>query len=262
MIRQIALCLVVLCVARSYADEPATPPLISADVKAVAKSNNDFAVDLYSKLRTRQTGNISISPFSLFTALTMTSAGARDGTARETQSALHLRSIAKTAHDSLAELRRRLQEAEHNGNCQLKIANQLWGRSGFACLPDFQRTLQKNYGAELVQLDFSQPATASRTINNWVNENTNGKIPDLISPQALGDDAQLVLANAIYFKAKWEAEFRKESTRQEPFHLSAKTKSKCRSCTKPTISSLVQSTRLPTTSCGFCDCPTKGMNSR
>ena len=56
------------------ADEPKTAEVV--------RGNNEFAVDLYGRLRQRP-GNLFLSPFSLSTALAMTYAGARGETAEQ-----------------------------------------------------------------------------------------------------------------------------------------------------------------------------------
>src|SRR5882724_8537294 len=47
-----------------------------SDIAAVVKGNNQFALDLYAKLRT-QNGNLFLSPSSISTAMALTYAGAR-----------------------------------------------------------------------------------------------------------------------------------------------------------------------------------------
>ncbi|KAI0241169.1 Serine protease inhibitor 3/4, partial [Lamellibrachia satsuma] len=56
-------------------------------------------------------------------------------------------------------------------------------------------------------------------INDWVEQQTNNKIKDLLSAEAV-EDAVLVLVNAIYFKARWENQFDPTITRNGTFHLS------------------------------------------
>ena len=50
-----------------------------SDLTGLARGNNQFAVDLFGKLRTEQ-GNLFFSPYSLSSALAMTSAGAKGDT--------------------------------------------------------------------------------------------------------------------------------------------------------------------------------------
>src|SRR5713101_1237653 len=66
----------------SQADKP------MADKEAVVKGNNEFAFDLYAKLRDQQ-GNLFFSPESISTALAMTYAGARGETADQMAKTLH-----------------------------------------------------------------------------------------------------------------------------------------------------------------------------
>ena len=59
------------------------------------------------------------------------------------------------------------------------------------------------------------------TINQWVEQQTAGKIKDLLQSGVLTPATRLVLTNAIYFKGNWQTQFDKAQTRDEDFHLSA-----------------------------------------
>jgi len=57
------------------------------------------------------------------------------------------------------------------------------------------------------------------TINNWVSDQTEGRIEDLI-PQGLIDTwTRLVLTNAIYFNAAWQYPFDEDATYDGTFYL-------------------------------------------
>ena len=68
--------------------EKAEDSAAKADVPAVAKDDNQFALDLYAKLR-GEDGNLFFSPYSIETALGMTYAGARGETAEQMAKTLH-----------------------------------------------------------------------------------------------------------------------------------------------------------------------------
>src|SRR5207249_324196 len=72
------------------------------------------------------------------------------------------------------------------------------------------------YDARVAALDFTAP-TAVPTINAWVNEQTQGKIADIIA--AIPGDVVMYLINAIYFKGDWMQQFDKKLTAPLPFHL-------------------------------------------
>ena len=63
------------------------------------------------------------------------------------------------------------------------------------------------------------PVSSRSAINNWLAQQTNGKIDDLVSPSMITRDTRLVLTSAIYFKASWASEFKVQSTSTEPFTL-------------------------------------------
>jgi serine protease inhibitor len=99
---------------------------------------------------------------------------------------------------------------------QLKIANSLWARNGFAIKPAFVERNKQYYAAEIASLNFADPA-AARTINSWVNKNTEGKIDKIINQ--IDDQDVLFLINAIYFKGQWQFQFNKELTKPDVFRL-------------------------------------------
>ena len=88
-------------------------------------------------------------------------------------------------------------------------------------MPAYLAVTRTDYGAELARLDFAHQAEQSRqTINQWVEDQTAGKIKDLILSATQLSGARLVLTNAVYFKGDWTDPFKKSRTKDEDFHLS------------------------------------------
>jgi serpin B len=194
-----------------------TPPL--ADRAAMVEGNNAFAIDLYGQLRT-QSGNLFFSPDSISTALAMTYAGARGDTATEMAKTLHFTLPPQRLHPAMGGLLGDLN-APHDGY-KLRMANALWAQQGYTFLDDFLKVTKSDYDAGLKQVDFKDaPETARLTINQWVEQQTDDKIKDLLQPGVLSSRTRLVLTNAIYFKGDWQTQFDKAQTRDEDFHLSA-----------------------------------------
>src|SRR5262249_46795734 len=166
--------------------------------------------------------NLFFSPGSLSTALAMTSAGAKGETASQMAKVLHFTLPQEKLHPAFGDLRRYWNAESQERGYRLSVANRLWGQEGFHFLPGFLAITREHYGAELAQVDFArQTEPARQRINAWVEEQTQGKIPDLIPPGVLGDMTRLVLTNAIYFKGEWTERFRKEATQMAPFRISA-----------------------------------------
>lgn len=194
------------------------PVKIDKNVMDAAQSVNKFAIDLYGKLK-GQEGNLFLSPSSISTALAMTYAGARGETAAEMKKVLHFTLDDKDLHPAMGNLTKLLSQ-KHEG-CSVSIANALWGQKGYCFLEEFLDLTQQNYGAGLQQVDFAGATEQARkTINTWVEENTNSKIKELLKKKHMDNDIELILTNAIYFKGTWEYPFKKEDTRREKFDLS------------------------------------------
>lgn len=78
------------------------------------------------------------------------------------------------------------------------------------------------YGAEVRQLEFSRdPSGSSSAINEWVRTKTRGKIRDIVSSETI-NEAPMVLASALYFKAKWVNMFVVPNTKPRPFYLNGR----------------------------------------
>ena len=102
----------------------------------------------------------------------------------------------------------------------VRTANAIWPAKGEKILPEFAQTVRRDYRAGLTQLDYAKrPESARKTINNWVEDQTAGKITDIIPGGALGKDTKMVLTNAVYFKAAWQEEFKAEDTAERPFWI-------------------------------------------
>lgn len=207
------------------ADKPriTAPTVAPADLSALTAGNSAFALDLYQALR-KTPGNLFYSPHSISLALAMTYAGARGNTAQQMATALHFTLPPEKLHpafDSLdLTLAQRGQGAkgQDSNGFRLNVVNAIWGQTGFAFQPDFLNLLAEDYGAGLRLLDFAQSPDPSRvTINQWVSDQTEGKIKDLIPQGAIDRLTRLVLTNAIYFNAAWSQQFNAKSTADAPF---------------------------------------------
>ncbi|MFH1370931.1 MAG: serpin family protein [Planctomycetota bacterium] len=187
---------------------------------AVVEGNNKFALELYQMLQNRQ-GNLFLSPYSISTALAMTSAGARGQTEKQMAETLCFPSMnSKQLHKEFGEIIRQLNEGGQKSGYELVVANALWGQKDYKFLNDFLTLVRTNYDGDLQQVDFvKQTEEARKAINAWVEDKTKDKIKELIKPGMVDSMTRLVLTNAIYFKGKWASEFKPERTQDAPFTL-------------------------------------------
>jgi len=140
-----------------------------------------FGFDLFAHLR-MSSDNVFFSPLSVELALAMAGEGAAGETARQMRATLHL--SGGPAPD-FAALNQQMSPAD--SAYELIIANALWGDRGTTFEPHYLERVKSGYRAELNQVDFSDPARSSATINSWVSQKTRDLIRELISPQAIED---------------------------------------------------------------------------
>jgi len=193
--------------------------MVANDQAVAVAGNNEFALALYGQLRS-QSGNLFFSPESVSTALAMTYAGARGDTATEMAKTLHFTLPPDRLHPAMGALLAGLN-APHD-TYQLRVANALWAEQDYKFLDAFLKLTASDYGAGFNQVDFKGASEAARlTINQWVEQKTDNKIADLLQPGAVSPATRLVLTDAIYFKAEWQAQFESSATENDDFHLSA-----------------------------------------
>lgn len=207
-------------VALAQSDKPreTSPNAPEAALTELSAGNRAFAFDLYQAVR-GEDGNLFFSPYSLSVALAMTYAGARGDTEQQMAQVLHFTLPQDQLHPTFNALDLSLTGQSGEG-FRLATANALWAQKGYNFLPEFLDAIALNYGGGVRLADFIEPAAreqARQTINDWVSEQTEDKIKDLIAEDILTDLTRLVLTNAIYFKADWEAPFEAANTTEQIF---------------------------------------------
>jgi len=212
-------------VLKSDQDRITSPDVNLSDEALLVEGNSAFAFELYQALKGEE-GNLFYSPYSISMALAMTYAGARGETAEQMADTLHFILEQEKLHLAFnwldGELASRGEGAEGKDEegFRLNIVNAIWGQKDYEFLSEFLDVLAENYGAGMRILDFINETEQSRVaINDWVSNQTEGRIEDLIPPGAIDALTRLVLTNAIYFNAAWENTFDEDMTADGPFYL-------------------------------------------
>jgi serine protease inhibitor len=181
------------------------------------QSGNSFAFDIFRKTESaaNENENIMISPLSISTALSMTLNGA-DGTTRDAMTeALRINGLTpEIVNDSYKNLVSALLSID-NKRVYLNIANSVWTEKNFAVKKPFTDCLTEYYNAESRSFDISDQA-ASKIINTWIENKTNGLIKEMVDK--LESNSVMLLINAIYFKGKWNSQFIIKNTVNKPFY--------------------------------------------
>ena len=198
-----------------------------AALAALVAANTQFAFDLYRVLR-EDSGNLFFSPYSISSALAIAYAGARGETETQMAEVLHFATLGQDGvHPAFNALARELasrgedvDDMDEEARFRLHVANALWGQDGYSFIDEFLAILTESYGAGIRTIDFAgAPEQARETINQWVSDETEGRIEDLLPPGSVDALTRLVLANAITFNATWEYGFDPLFTWESPFTL-------------------------------------------
>lgn len=182
-----------------------------------AAADNAFTIKLFKEISASEgtDKNLFLSPLSVSFAVGMTANGARNETLDAINNTMNFTSFTQPVVNSYYnKLMTELPGLEPN--TQLKIANSIWYRQGLEVLQPFIDVNTSSYQAKVQALDFASP-DAKNTINSWVSDKTNGKIPRIVD--AINSESQMFLINAIYFKSVWKTKFDAAETKKRSFNL-------------------------------------------
>jgi serine protease inhibitor len=187
-----------------------------SDREKLATANTGFAFDLLKQITREQPDtNVFISPFSVSTALQMVANGAAGETKAEMQRVL------KTAGLPAGTLNSACKDLNQSLNSQpgvvLNLANAIWYKKEIKLKPEFVSVNKQFFQAELGGVDFTKPESA-QTINHWADVKTSGKIKQVVR-WPFDPLTRVILANAIYFKGKWDRPFDKQATKDHAFNV-------------------------------------------
>jgi serpin B len=193
--------------------------LTPAEAGAV-RASNAFAFDLLREVgaeRAHQGRNLVLSPYSGAAALGMALNGAAGETQAGMRRALGLadRPVGE-ANATFRGLTAHLLGADPK--VTVRSANSLWAAEGFPVRAAFADTVRRYFDAEARAVAFGT-AEATRAINAWASQHTDGRIPKVFEDGQPGGDYVLVLMNALYFKGAWAARFDAARTAARPFRL-------------------------------------------
>jgi serine protease inhibitor len=187
--------------------------------ESLSKVNNRFAWSIFKELNREDADrNIFISPLSISSALGMALNGAESSTKEAMETTLGyegmMRDEINSGYKYLLERLKTLDE-----KIKLNISNSIWMRDSFPVKRQFIDLNRDAYSAEIEFLDFNSPDAAD-TINNWIDDATEGLISKMIEPP-IDPRTIMYLINAIYFKGIWTTQFDPEKTFDGTFHTYA-----------------------------------------
>lgn len=191
-----------------------TIPSINCE-SILSQGITDFALQLSSNLEFLSDSvgkNFVWSPYSAHSAFSQVLLGANGKTGSEMADVLGIKKDDTAMYEQL-------RKSVKSGNSTLKIANLLALGKDFKPKTEYTRNLLRRFDSQLLELDFSKnPEGSLDQINNFVAENTNNKIEELLTDDSINPLTKMILVNAVYFKALWKTAFDAKNTFDSEFN--------------------------------------------
>ena len=194
---------------------PALDPNDYSDAEVLA-SIQDFQWRIFKQVcqNAVQRENVLISPSSIISALYMALEGSDGSTRDELLSGL---ALPAGQHGSTGPAYLKwLQDLRSTGDgVDLSMVNAIfYDLTRVSPHDTFMHRLQHDFNAEEAALDFEQ-AQSLEKINQWVREETNDRIGEII--KEIKPDDIMFLINALHLQADWENPFAVELTQPSDF---------------------------------------------
>ena len=195
------------------------PREIEEEIVEVTNGDLPFAISLHNEAHAQNKNNaknLVHSPYSISSALGMLHLGASGNTKIELEVGLGIENET-VWHNSKGVI---IQELHQPQRCdyQLAIANKLFAQQNMPFHSEFINNVDTIYGAPVQEVDFQgNPEEGRIIVNDWVSEQTQANIPELLAEGSITNITRLILTNAIYMNAPWKQPFDPSDTRDFPF---------------------------------------------
>ena len=195
-----------------------TPNQVNAldDLGSQNADVTDFAIRLF-KASEESGKNTLISPLSVLCALAMTANGAEEETLAQMEEVLGM-----TTEELNLYLYSYMQNLPQGEKYKLSLANSIWFTEDerFTVNQDFLQTNANYYGADIYKAPFDKQTL--KDINNWVKQNTDEMIPEILDQ--IPTEAIMYLVNALAFEAEWSEIYEKHQVKDGEFTKEGGTK--------------------------------------
>ena len=168
--------------------------------------NYGFETDILNSLSKEE--NSAVSPDSLKTVLAMTANGVNGETQNQLLNALNIEDLEE--YNTQQKEKALLRSQSPFTSVSYKMANSIWVKGEDNILKDDYKELISDKYSGLI----SSVGESPDDINNWVKENTDGKIEKVID----NTDFDIMLLNTADFKGTWKYSFDERSTESGIFN--------------------------------------------
>lgn len=173
-------------------------------LRLVSMGNEQFSLEFLKRL-SAAVSNVNydfiVSPFSIWSLLVLTADGAGGDTYTQLQQVLRL-------PQDLSYLRMAYKHIQKSMNVNTSTVEVALNQALFSDLNrpvenEYAYKLEHIYEAEHVPVDFHNPIQTYNQINQYVNEQTHGRITRIVNMDDLLE-AQMILISALFFRGQWK----------------------------------------------------------
>ena len=205
---------------------PATPAVQARELTAqptsvqpagsptVDQALTGFGLSLLQGARSTENGPVLLSPLSAALALSMAANGAEGDTLAQFESVLGGGVSLEELNAACAQLLSYYETL--GGSTECLIANSLWTDPEGMIREDFIGKCRGIFDAQVFSQELSDPSVVP-AVNGWVDDHTNGMIPNILS-EPFSENTALLLVNALYLNNTWETEFDPNNTYLRGFY--------------------------------------------
>lgn len=175
-------------------------------------SLDSFSGQFFDVLQPNADPNFVASPFSVETIMSLLYCGADGETANIMQRLIFINGSAKSLANEYHGYLEPFQNNKH-----VHVANCIFIRNGYQIQSEFQQIAQNDFYSTAQSVNFANQIAAANQINNYVANETNNQITNLVQSNQMTSDTEMILVNALHFKGQWTHMFSKQSTKSVPF---------------------------------------------
>ncbi|KAL3289595.1 hypothetical protein HHI36_023008 [Cryptolaemus montrouzieri] len=189
---------------------------IRAQNEGIGDSLNKFAARLL-QVTANEAGdkmNLALSPYTVWSLLSIITEGARENTASELEAALEIPKDKSKFREEYGVLRKTLLKPTEG--VTLELSSGIFTNKIHPLKKKFRQLMNYYYNVDITPVDFRDTKASTDFINKYVADATKNRIPNLLLE---GDvqNAEIFLTSTLYFKGDWKLPFNKTATQKVPF---------------------------------------------
>lgn len=188
----------------------------ATELEEFQDSNLQFAADVYQALSHKNELNFLVCPLSAQIILSLATLGAKENTAKQLSSCLHLPDDTKRIRGIFEKVSDSFDVKEPY---QLSSANKIFLNDKCDVKDEYKELAVNSFQSDIENMNFADGEKVAIDINRWVESKTDNKIKDLLKADDINTDIIAILVNALYFHGNWVYEFGDSMGYQERFYV-------------------------------------------